>query len=66
MILRDANKAKTARRIGAFWVVIGLICSVLIGTIGIVYLQYAPLQGTDVEKVFMNGLSGKFKAFLYI
>ncbi len=53
MALRDANEAKTARRIGTFWVVIGLICSVLIGTIGIVYLQDAPLQGADVEKVFM-------------
>lgn len=53
MALRDANEAKTARRIGVFWVVIGLICSVLIGTIGIIFLKDAPLQGADVEKVFM-------------
>lgn len=53
MALKDANEAKTARRIGTIWVVIGLICSVLIGTVGIVYLQDAPLQGADVEKVFM-------------
>ena len=53
MAMRDAEETNTAKRIGVFWVLIGLIASVLIGISGIVYLQNSPLQGADVEKVFM-------------
>lgn len=53
MAMRSADDAKTAKRIGVFWVIVGLASSVLIGTIGMVYLQTSPLQGSDVEKVFM-------------
>lgn len=53
MAIRDHNEVKTATRIGVFWVVISLACSVLIGTIGIVYLKDAPLQGADVEKKYL-------------
>ncbi|NMA86089.1 MAG: sodium/proline symporter PutP [Tissierellia bacterium] len=60
MAIRDHNEVKTATRIGVFWVVISLACSVLIGTIGIVYLKDAPLQGADVEKIFMVLIQGVF------
>ena len=53
MAMRDANETNTAKRIGVFWVIVGLIASVLIGVVGMVYLQDTPLQGSDVEKVFM-------------
>ena len=53
MAMRDAEETNTARRIAVFWVIVGLIASVLIGVVGVVYLQDSPLQGSDVEKVFM-------------
>lgn len=53
MAMRDANEATTARRISVFWVIVGLVSSVLIGVVGMVYLQDTPLLGTDVEKIFM-------------
>ena len=53
MAMRDANETKKARRIAIFWVVVGLICAVLIGVLGMVYLKDSPLEGTSVEKVFM-------------
>lgn len=53
MALRSHEDAKSATAIGMFWVVISLISAVLTGVIGMVYLQAAPLQGPDVETIFM-------------
>ena len=53
MAIRSHKEVKSATAIGMFWVVISLISAVLIGTVGMVYLQDAPLQGADVEKIFM-------------
>lgn len=53
MAIRDADETKKARHIAIFWVFLGLFCAVLIGVVGMTYLKDSPLQGTDVEKVFM-------------
>lgn len=53
MAIKSAKAVKKATWIGMVWVIISLFCAVLIGTIGIVFLKDAPLQGSSVEKVFM-------------
>lgn len=53
MAIRDANETKRAKRIAIFWIFLGLLCAVLIGVLGMVYLKDQPLGGNDVEKVFM-------------
>ncbi len=53
MAIRSHKEVRTATIIGTVWVVVGLFCSVLIGTAGMVYFVNAPLQGAAVENVFM-------------
>ena len=50
--IRSVAEIPAARRIAVTWVSITLLCSVLVGMVGIGYLQQ-PLQGTDTEKVFI-------------
>lgn len=50
--IRSVAEIPAARRIAVSWVLITLICAVLVGLVGIVYLQQ-PLQGADTEKVFI-------------
>lgn len=50
--IRSVADVPAARRIAVSWVSITLICSVLVGLVGIVYLEQ-PLQGADTEKVFI-------------
>lgn len=53
MAIRSHKEVKTATLIGVFWVIISLISSVLIGTLGMVYFINTPLQGAAIENVFM-------------
>lgn len=53
MAIKSPKSVKKATLISMGWVVISLFCSVLIGTIGIVFLKDAPLEGSAVEKIFM-------------
>ncbi|NNG13920.1 MAG: sodium/proline symporter PutP [Gammaproteobacteria bacterium] len=50
--IRSVAEIPAARRIAVTWVTITLLCAVLVGMVGIGYLQQ-PLQGTDTEKVFI-------------
>jgi len=50
--IRSVADIPAARRIAVSWVSISLICAVLVGLVGIVYLEQ-PLQGADTEKVFI-------------
>ena len=50
--IRSVADIPAARRIAVSWVSITLICAVLVGLVGIVYLEQ-PLQGADTEKVFI-------------
>lgn len=53
MAIRSHKDTKAATVIGTVWVIIGLFTSVMIGTFGIAYFVNMPLQGTEVENVFM-------------
>lgn len=53
MAMRDANETRKAKIIAIFWIFLGLFCAVIIGILGMTYLQDQPLTGVDVEKVFM-------------
>ena len=50
--IRSVTEIPAARRIAVSWVSITLICAVLVGLVGIGYLEQ-PLQGADTEKVFI-------------
>jgi sodium/proline symporter len=50
--IRSVTEIPAARRIAVSWVSITLICAVLVGLVGIGYLE-PPLQGADTEKVFI-------------
>jgi sodium/proline symporter len=50
--IRSVAEIPAARRIAVTWVFITLVCAVLVGMVGIGYLQQ-PLQGADTEKVFI-------------
>ena len=50
--IRSVAEIPAARRIAVSWVLLTLICAVLVGLVGIVYLEQ-PLQGADTEKVFI-------------
>jgi sodium/proline symporter len=50
--IRSVAEIPAARRIAVTWVLITLVCAVLVGMVGIGYLQQ-PLQGADTEKVFI-------------
>ena len=50
--IRSVAEIPAARRIAVSWVSLTLICAVLVGLVGIVYLEQ-PLQGADTEKVFI-------------
>jgi sodium/proline symporter len=50
--IRSVADVPAARRIAVSWVSITLICAVLVGLVGIGYLEQ-PLQGADTEKVFI-------------
>lgn len=50
--IRSVAEIPAARRIAMSWVSITLICAVLVGLVGIGYLEQ-PLQGADSEKVFI-------------
>ena len=50
--IRSVSEIPAARRIAVSWVSITLICAVLVGLVGIGYLEQ-PLQGADTEKVFI-------------
>lgn len=53
MAIRSHKEVRTATIVATVWVVISLLASVLIGTIGMVYFIGAPLEGVAVENVFM-------------
>jgi len=50
--IRSVTDISLARRIAVSWIFITLVCAVLAGFVGIVYLDQ-PLQGPDTEKVFI-------------
>lgn len=50
--IRSVNDIPAARRIAVSWVSITLICAVLVGLVGVGYLEQ-PLQGANSEKVFI-------------
>ena len=50
--IRSVAEIPAARRIAVSWVTITLISAVLVGMVGIGYLE-EPLQGPDTEKVFI-------------
>jgi sodium/proline symporter len=50
--IRSVADVPAARGIAVSWVSITLICAVLVGLVGIGYLEQ-PLQGADTEKVFI-------------
>jgi sodium/proline symporter len=50
--IRSVADVPLARRIAVSWVFLTLICAVLVGFVGIGYLE-PPLQGADTEKVFI-------------
>jgi len=50
--IRAVSDIPAARRIAVSWVFITLICAVLVGLVGIAYLEQ-PLHGSDTEKVFI-------------
>lgn len=52
MAIKSSDQIKGARKIAMVWVVISLFCSVIVGMIGIVFLD-TPLTGADTETVFM-------------
>ena len=53
MAIRDHKEVRAATIIGTVWVVVSLLCSVLIGTFGMMHFIDTPLQGAAVENVFM-------------
>ena len=53
MAIRSHKEVNTATIIGVFWVIVSLVSSVLIGTLGMAYFIDAPLQGAAIENVFM-------------
>lgn len=53
MGIRDHKEVRQATIIGVVWVIIGLICAVLIGVVGMAFTLNNPLEGADVEKIFM-------------
>ncbi len=60
MAIRSHKDVKAATIIGTVWVVVGLFCSVLIGTLGLYYFRGAPLTGAAVENVFMLSIQAIF------
>ena len=50
--IRSVADIPAARKIAVTWVFVTLVCAVLVGIVGIAYLQQ-PLQGADTEKVFI-------------
>lgn len=50
--IRSVAEIPAARRIAVSWVSITLICAVMVGLVGIAYVEQ-PLQGSDTEKVFI-------------
>ncbi|MEJ2634237.1 MAG: sodium/proline symporter, partial [Calditrichia bacterium] len=52
MAIRSSHQIRRARTIAMIWVVISLFCAVAVGIIGFIYLDQ-PLQGPDIETVFM-------------
>ena len=57
--IRSVAEIPAARRIAVSWVSITLICAVLVGLVGIGYLEQ-PLQGADTEKVFIQLVDALF------
>lgn len=60
MAIRSHKDVKAATWIGTVWVVVGLLSSVLIGTVGMYYFRGAPLTGAAVENVFMLAIQAVF------
>lgn len=52
MAISDARELKKATNIAMVWVIISLVAAVIVGLVGKVYLT-TPLEGADVEKVFL-------------
>ncbi len=52
MAIRSATEIKPARKIAMVWVVISLVCAVVIGLLGRIYLPET-LGDADSEKIFM-------------
>ncbi len=52
MAIRSSRQIRRARTIAMIWVVISLFSAVVVGIIGFIYLDQ-PLQGPDIETVFM-------------
>lgn len=50
--IRTVTDIPAARKIAVGWVTLTLICAVLVGLVGIAFLEQ-PLQGPDTEKVFI-------------
>ena len=62
MAISDAKELKKSTHIAMVWVVISLTAAVLVGLVGHVYLQ-TPLEGTDVERVFLVMTHDLFSSF---
>ena len=60
MAIKSHKDVKSATAIGMFWVVISLISAVFTGTVGMLYLQGNPLQGANVETIFIVLIQGVF------
>lgn len=52
MAIRSASEIKPARKIAMIWVITSLVCAVVIGLLGRIYLPET-LDAADSEKVFM-------------
>ncbi|MCF0155785.1 MAG: sodium/proline symporter PutP [Veillonella sp.] len=63
MAISDAKELKKSTNIAMVWVVVSLVAAVLVGLVGHVYLQ-TPLEGTDVERVFLVMTADLFTSFV--
>ncbi len=63
MAIRSYKDIPQARAVAMAWVVVSLALAVVVGLVGIVYLD-APLMGADSEKVFMNMVNQLFHPVL--
>ena len=63
MAISSSDKIKKSRRIAMTWVIVSLICSVIIGIIGIVALK-TPLSAVNSETVFMTLINNMFPPYI--
>jgi sodium/proline symporter len=63
MAIRSYKDIPQARAVAMVWVLLSLALAVIVGMVGIVYLD-APLLGADSEKVFMNMVNQLFHPVL--